>query len=546
MDWINYANQGATRNQPIAPKLAQALGFLPEMGVTMDVFSGGQPAQGSGGARVGSSRHDDGNSADVFFSQNGRRLDWSNPNDVPVFQSIVQRARANGVTGFGAGDGYMQPGSMHIGFGSPAVWGAGGRGTNAPEWLRAAYTSNNGGQEIADQTMAAIGRRPINSDVQPRGILSSKGDQMDQQQPQGLLSALGIQRRDPTAQGETAQPFYNRKSFGDTLSRIAPALGRMGVMGLEVPAQAALDERNARQSDERTMAKMEQQRNATADWLRSQGADELANGVMSGALTGAQALSNMQDSAGSADTVQSSVPLDDGTTVLIMRNGTRRVLAPNGDELTGQAAADAIRSAREYTVQNQTAIYEGRRTGTNTAETNTGQDAAAAGARGSVLGANEAENQITLQTMQRDMPGLMTTVARLDELSGRASFGKAAVLADDTRRALGQEVSPGGVARAEYIATVDNEVLPLLRQTFGAAFTVEEGARLRATLGNEDGTPAERRATLSAFIQQKQAQLEALGGYMPPPVSGSQIQGGGGSTAGVVPQVDLDYLGVGN
>jgi hypothetical protein len=174
--------------------------------------------------------------------------------------------------------------------------------TQGPEaW--AGYTSNNGGQEIADQTMAAIGRRPTNSNLEPRGILSSKGDQMDQQQPQGLLSALGIQRRDPTAQGETAQPFYNRQSFGDTLARIAPALGRMGVMGLEVPAQAALDERNARQSDQRATAMAEQQRNATAEFVRMQGADDLADGIASGAITGAQALSALQQRLQGADPV---------------------------------------------------------------------------------------------------------------------------------------------------------------------------------------------------------------------------------------------------
>lgn len=58
MNWLRYANQGATRNQPIHPNLASAMGsFLPNMGVT----------------------------------------------------------------GFGAGPGYMQPGAMHIGHGNPGV-----------------------------------------------------------------------------------------------------------------------------------------------------------------------------------------------------------------------------------------------------------------------------------------------------------------------------------------------------------------------------------------------------------------------------------------
>ncbi|MGB7241018.1 MAG: glucosaminidase domain-containing protein [Sulfitobacter sp.] len=73
-----------------------------------------------------------------------------------------------------------------------------------------------------------------------------------------------------------------------------------------------------------------------------------------------------QDRAGISDAakVQSSVALDDGTAVLIMNDGTRRVLAPDGTQVKGQQAADAIRSAREYTVENQRDIYGARRTGT--------------------------------------------------------------------------------------------------------------------------------------------------------------------------------------
>jgi hypothetical protein len=142
MDWLTYANQGATRNDPLAPELVNALGsFLPGMGVRMEVFSGGQEAAGEGGSRTGSTRHDHGNAADVFFydAATGRQLDWANPSDRPVFEQIVSRGRAAGITGFGAGEGYMRPGSMHLGFGAPAVWGAGGQGANAADWLSAAY-----------------------------------------------------------------------------------------------------------------------------------------------------------------------------------------------------------------------------------------------------------------------------------------------------------------------------------------------------------------------------------------------------------------------
>ena len=153
-DWLRYANQGATRNLPLSPNLVSAMSFLPEMGVTMEVFSGGQPSSGAG--RVGSHRHDQGGAADVRFFKDGRMLDWSNPEDVPIFQNIVREAKAAGLTGFGAGQGYMQPGSMHIGYGDPAVWGAGGKGANAPEWLRSAYGDTP--QMVARDTMAALGK----------------------------------------------------------------------------------------------------------------------------------------------------------------------------------------------------------------------------------------------------------------------------------------------------------------------------------------------------------------------------------------------------
>jgi hypothetical protein len=45
---------------------------------------------------------------------------------------------------------------MHIGFGTPAVWGAGGRGSNAPDWLRQAYNSPAQTGTAASPALAAI------------------------------------------------------------------------------------------------------------------------------------------------------------------------------------------------------------------------------------------------------------------------------------------------------------------------------------------------------------------------------------------------------
>jgi len=153
--WLRYANQSATRSQKLDPRLTDALSFLGDMGVTMEVFSGGQPGKGEGGARVGSTRHDHGMAADAVFFKDGRQLDWANPQDRPVFEEIVRRGKAAGLTGFGAGNGYMRPGSMHLGFGAPSVWGAGGSGANAPNWLREAYASAPAGPTPPSPTAQA-------------------------------------------------------------------------------------------------------------------------------------------------------------------------------------------------------------------------------------------------------------------------------------------------------------------------------------------------------------------------------------------------------
>lgn len=135
--FIRYTNQSATRSLPVSDRLAQSMSFLADMGVTMEVYSGGQ--ESSGKKRVGSTRHDHGDAADVFFYKGDRRLDWGKAHDRPLIQEIVRKARANGITGIGAGPGYMQQGAMHIGFGSEAVWGAGGKASNAPQWLVEAF-----------------------------------------------------------------------------------------------------------------------------------------------------------------------------------------------------------------------------------------------------------------------------------------------------------------------------------------------------------------------------------------------------------------------
>jgi hypothetical protein len=69
-NWVTLDNSRATRNLPIAEALQKnlqaAIAQVYGDGYRAQVYSGGQPALGSGGRRVGSTRHDGGNAADLY------------------------------------------------------------------------------------------------------------------------------------------------------------------------------------------------------------------------------------------------------------------------------------------------------------------------------------------------------------------------------------------------------------------------------------------------------------------------------------------------
>lgn len=197
-DWLKYSNQSATRSQPLSPKLETALAQIaPELGIQVEVFSGGQPSSGRG--RTGSHRHDHGDAADVFIYKDGRKLDWANPKDRPIFEELVARGKQAGLTGFGAGQGYMQPGSMHVGYGTPAVWGAGGSGDTAAAWLKKAYAGNyaRGGMvaAIPDDT-----NQMEEDQDQPAGLFTISVDDTDTGREMGAIPE--------ETEGKTPSPQY--------------------------------------------------------------------------------------------------------------------------------------------------------------------------------------------------------------------------------------------------------------------------------------------------------------------------------------------------
>lgn len=174
---MDYAMRGVRRG-PLKSDLTTILEQAAQnSGVTgIRVISGGQPGKGESGPRKGSIRHDHGGAADIQLLVGDRVLEFTNPADRPVFESFVRNAAALGATGIGAGVGYMGPRTIHVGFGAPGTWGAGGRSATAPAWLTAAWKAGReGGVEPVRQaarlagpaTGPALGARLAAEEVTP-------------------------------------------------------------------------------------------------------------------------------------------------------------------------------------------------------------------------------------------------------------------------------------------------------------------------------------------------------------------------------------------
>lgn len=121
-----------------------------------------------------------------------------------------------------------------------------------------------------------------------------------------------------------------------------------------------------------------------------------------------------------------------------------------------------------------------------------------------------AGTQSELNERVASLPQLEETVARLSELGRVATYTTTGRVYDAARRELGLDPRAEAVARKEYLSLVDNQILPLLRQTFGAQFTQKEGESLKATLGDPNATPEEKDAVLRSFIDQKKATIETM------------------------------------
>lgn len=130
--------------------------------------------------------------------------------------------------------------------------------------------------------------------------------------------------------------------------------------------------------------------------------------------------------------------------------------------------------------------------------------------KASEVGKRQGENENLYRSVVSRMPQLEDTVAKLSKLGQAATYTNAGQVRDFAMRELGMDVPDSATARAEYISMVDNEILPLLRDTFGSQFTAKEGDSLRATLGNPNFSPVEKDAVLRSFIRTKMETINSM------------------------------------
>ena len=106
------------------------------------------------------------------------------------------------------------------------------------------------------------------------------------------------------------------------------------------------------------------------------------------------------------------------------------------------------------------------------------------------------------------LPGLTEVVNKLITLSDVATYTLAGKAFDEVAKQLGFGATEGATARAKMESLVSNQILPLLRDTFGAQFTEREGESLRKTMLDIDASPAQKKEILNAFIEQKIRDIE--------------------------------------
>lgn len=233
------------------------------------------------------------------------------------------------------------------------------------------------------------------------------------------MQALG-KGKTMTPMVPTAAPQQERKGFLGGLLSDPDLMDRLaiGFAGMTLNPNTGLQQlaasRIASRAEERKAGK---ERNATAEWLRSQGAEQLASGVMSGAVPASTALSMYQVQAKAAQdpNVQSSTMLRDNSgTILTMRDGSTKVVTVGGETLSGQAAVDYVRQSNERYAETESKVYGARRGGALGAELEMGGAVEAAKTAGTEMTKRAFDAYDKAMTANQSIGTINEAIAAID------------------------------------------------------------------------------------------------------------------------------------
>ena len=289
----------------------------------------------------------------------------------------------------------------------------------------------------------------------------------------------------------------------------------------------------------------EKQRNATIEWLLSRGHDDLAAALEAGAepqavlaeatrrmqpadpldairLETAQIqLQRLKSGADMDPNVQSSAPLPDQSgVVLTMRDGSVQVRTVGGQVLGGQDAMDFVRAAQENAAQYQRSIYSARREGTLGADIGLGEEASAAGARGTEIGKAQGAAIVGAPI---DVAAADTTLQYISEI----------------RTHPGLDVGTGGTSVFNAIpGTPGFDFQTRLDQLLSGGFlTAIDQLRGMGALSNAEGQTATRAISRMNAATSKPEFLDALAAYE------SEVRKGRERAAARLPQAGVDVGG---
>jgi len=124
-------------------------------------------------------------------------------------------------------------------------------------------------------------------------------------------------------------------------------------------------------------------------------------------------------------------------------------------------------------------------------------------------GKNLAEDEEQLRNLEANLPALQEMVTELHDLANKATYTATGRAINKAQTELFGRSTQGDVAAKGYETRVNQNLLPLLRQTFGSAFTEKDREQLQKTLGDPTAHPDIKHDALQSFIRNKQREIES-------------------------------------